>query len=234
MNEKKVIAFLVYPDMTPLDLIGPLQVIKSLETYGPFQVVTVGEGGAPVDTDVGIKMQPERSLEDVRRPYAIILPGGALGPIKAIVNDTLMAYVRSAAEGAEVVGSVCTGSIILAAAGLLDGRRATTHWCFLEHLGKLGATPVRERWVEDGKFITAAGVASGIDMAIALAARLTNEQTARAIQAVIEYDPKPPFGGVDWRWVEETRLGPTLMSSLGQEVAKILAVKPELLAKLTS
>jgi transcriptional regulator GlxA family with amidase domain len=232
--EKRQIAFLLFPDMTPLDLIGPIQVLKSLERYGPFEVVTVGEGGAAVDTDVGIKMQPERGLEDVPRPYAFIVPGGALGPIKAITNDALMAYVRSVGESAEVVGSVCTGSIILAAAGLLDGRRATTHWCFLDHLRKLGAEPVRERWVEDGKFITAAGVSAGIDMAIALAARLTNEQTARMIQAVIEYDPKPPLGGIDWGWVEEIRLGQGLMSSLGPEIARILASKPELLAKLSS
>lgn len=229
---QKQIAFVLYPEMTPLDLIGPLQVVKNLQTFGLFDVVTVGERVEPVPTDVGIGMQPERTFEQVDKPFGLVLPGGLIGPIKAIANDRLMAYVRAAGEGAEVVGSVCTGSIILAAAGLLDGRRATTHWSFLDHLGRLGARPVRERWVEDGKFITGAGVAAGIDMALALVSRLAGEDTARTIQAVIEYDPQPPLGGIDWDWVARSQLGPRLLDGVVPTMREILAGKPELAEKL--
>lgn len=231
--DKRVIAFLVYPEMTPLDLIGPLQVIKVLEGLGAFKVVTVGERALPMETDLGLRIQPEKSFHEVSRPFCLIVPGGVLGPIKAMINDPLMQYVRESADTAEVVGSVCTGSLILAAAGLLDGVRATTHWMFLDHLQRLGAVSVRERWVEDGKFITAAGVAAGIDMALALAARLTNEATARMIQTLIEYDPKPPFGGIDWDKVNPADYAPALATAGVQEIPTILASKPELLAKFS-
>ena len=232
MDDRKIIAFVAYPEMTPLDLIGPLQVIKLLEGFGPYQVVTVAESLEPVTTDVGLKVQAERSFEEVPRPFALVLPGGAIGPIKAIVSDTLMAYVREAADGAEIVGSVCTGSIILAAAGLLEGRRATTHWAFLDYLARLGVQPTRKRWVEDGKFITAAGVSAGIDMALALTARLAGEVAAKTIQAIIEYDPEPPFGAIEWAEVERMGLGPSMMSSLLPIIRGIIAAKPELAAKL--
>lgn len=231
--DKKVIAFVVFPELTALDLIGPLQVLKPLENFGPFEVVTVGARVAPVATDVGLQIVPERTFDEVPRPFALLVPGGAVGPIKALLDEAIMGYLRSAGEAAEVVGSVCTGSLLLAGAGLLEGRRATTHWCFLEQLGKLGAVPVRERWVEDGKLITSAGVASGIDMALALAARLAGADVARIIQTIIEYDPKPPFGGIDWAWVEQAGVRGTLMASLGSQIQQILAGRPDLLAKLS-
>ncbi|WP_437957735.1 DJ-1/PfpI family protein [Sorangium sp. So ce119] len=230
--QQRQIAFLIYPDMTPLDLIGPLQVVKNLESFGAFDVVTVGERLEPMPTDVGIGMQPERTFEQVPEPFALVIPGGLAGPIKAIANDKLMAYVRSAGRAAEVLASVCTGSIILAAAGLLEGRSATTHWTFLEHLGRLGAVPVRKRWVEDGNVITAAGVSAGIDMAIALVARLAGNDVARTIQAIVEYDPEPPLGPIDWRWVEDAKVGPTLLESVTPALREILAGKPELAKKL--
>lgn len=230
--QQRQIAFLVYPDMTPLDLIGPLQVIKNLESFGGFDVVTVGERLEPMPTDVGLGVQPERTFEQVPAPFGLVIPGGLSGPIKAIANDRLMAYVGSAGRTAEVLASVCTGSIILAAAGLLEGRSATTHWTFLEHLGRLGAVPVRKRWVEDGNVITAAGVAAGIDMALALVARLAGNEVARTIQSLIEYDPEPPLGRIDWRWVEESKLGPTLLESVTPTLRGLLAGKPELAAKL--
>jgi len=233
MDQTKIIAFVVYPDLTPLDLIGPLQVIQPLGQFGPFRSVTVGARVEPMATDVGLKLQPELTFADVPSPFAIVVPGGAIGPIKGLLDDALMGYLRSAGDAAEVVASVCTGSLLLAGAGLLDGRRATTHWCFLDQLGKLGARPTRERWVEDGKFITAAGVSAGIDMALVLASRLAGEAAARTIQAIIEYDPKPPFGGVDWSWVEQAGLGASLMSSLAPEIQRILADRPDLQAKLS-
>jgi transcriptional regulator GlxA family with amidase domain len=116
-----------------------------------------------------------------------------------------------------VVGSVCTGALVLAAAGLLEGRPATTHWAYHRLLERLGATYLPQRWLEDGKFITSAGVSAGIDMALALVARLTDEPTARRVQVAIEYDPHPPFGGIDWgqvnRDIYEPMLGPWSNSS---------------------
>ncbi len=230
--QKKVIAFVVYPEVTPLDLVGPLQAIKALENFGPFEVVTVSENREPVSTDAGLRLQAERTFAEVPTPHTLVLPGGILGPLQAMTNDALMAYVRSAGASAEVLASVCTGSLILAAAGLLEGRRATTHWTFLEVLGRLGATPVRERWVEDGNVMTAAGVSAGMDMGLALAARLAGKDIARTIQAVLEYEPRPPFGDIDWRWVEQAQLKRNLLAPYVPAIQKILAGKPELLAKV--
>jgi transcriptional regulator GlxA family with amidase domain len=229
----KEIAFLVYPEITLLDLVGPLQPIKMLEATGAYRVVTVGERIEPVATDTGLSVVPERTYAEVPNPFALIVPGGRIGPIKAMLDDALMNYVRSASEAATIVGSVCTGSLILAAAGLLEGRRATTHWMFHEMLAKLGATPVQERWVEDGRFITSAGVSAGIDMALALAARLTDETTARTIQLFLEYDPEPPFGHIDRASVNHA-LVDGMAASTARETREILAAKPELVARLAS
>jgi len=227
-----VIAFLVYPELTLLDLVGPLQVLKELQSQGPFQAVTVGERVEPMATDSGLRIQPERTFAELSQPFALIVPGGVLGPFKAMVNDALMDYVRAAAATATVVGSVCTGSLILAAAGLLDGRRATTHWTSLTQLAKLGAKPVKERWVEDGKFITSAGVSAGIDMAVALAARLTDEKTARTIQLILEYSPKPPFGDIDQTKVDAAAFMRETEEMFEKKLPEILAAKPELLRRL--
>src|SRR5262249_36958897 len=120
MNEQ-IIAFLVYPDLTPLDLIGPLQVIKCLEGRGGIHVVTVGERQAPMATDLGLQITPERAFDEIPHPHAIVVPGGVVGPFTAMCNERLIAWLRSAAEGATIVASVCTGSLVLGAAGLLDG-----------------------------------------------------------------------------------------------------------------
>jgi transcriptional regulator GlxA family with amidase domain len=229
---RNVIAFVVFPELTLLDLVGPLQVLKSLDDSGLFEVVTVGDRVEPMATDTGLWVQPERTFADVPKPFGLIVPGGLIGPFKAMANDALMAYVRAAGESSTVIGSVCTGSLILAAAGLLDGRRATTHWACLGQLEKLGAKPVQERWVEDGKFITAAGVSAGIDMAIALAARLTDEKTARTIQLGIEYSPEPPFGDIDLSKVDAAAMKQRFDALQAQVLPQILASRPELLARL--
>src|SRR5688572_9149511 len=188
----KTIALLLFPELTLLDLVGPLQVLKGLPA--PYRTVVVGERKEPMTTDTGLALTPERTFAEVPRPFAIVVPGGP-GSVAAMGNDGVQGYLRSAAPQAEVVGSVCTGALVLAATGLLEGRRATTHWAYAAELDKLGGRYVRERWVEDGKFITAGGVSAGIDMALALAERLTDEATARRIQLGIEYDPHPPLGG---------------------------------------
>jgi transcriptional regulator GlxA family with amidase domain len=136
--------------------------------------------------------------------------------------------VRSAAETAEVAGSVCTGALILGSVGLLEGRQATTHWAYYKILEELGAKYVRKRWVEDGKFICSAGVSAGIDMALQLAARLTDEETARRVQRSLGYDPHPPYGGIDYdhlgAWAGTVRAGLGL-------AAPMIAAKPKRLTR---
>jgi transcriptional regulator GlxA family with amidase domain len=150
--------------------------------------------------------------------------------IRAAGNEAILQYVRNAADTAQVCASVRSGALILAAAGLLEGRSATTHWAYWRLLERLGARYVPEqRWVEDGKFITSAGVSAGIDMALYLTERLTDEGTARMVQLGIEYDPKPPHGGIQWSSVDRDIYAPVI----AQQLPATLADKPELLARLT-
>ena len=186
------------------DLVGPLQVLSALSAIAPeYRPVVVSERVEPMDTDIPgeMKVVPNKSFEQVPRPFAVIVPGGVGPTLGAMRNEAIRSYVRSAAETAEVVGSVCTGALILASVGLLEGRQATTHWAFYKVLEQFGAKYVRKRWVEDGKFICSAGVSAGIDMALQLAARLTDEQKAREIQYRLGYDPHPPFGGIDYEHI---------------------------------
>ena len=197
--DEKTIAFVLYPGLTPFDLVGPLQVITQLAvTHPEIRPVVVGERIEPMATDIGAEMIPERTFEEVPHPYALVVPGGAQPTRKAMSNQAIRDYVRTAAETAQIVGSVCTGALILAAVGLLEGRQAATHWTSHKILESFGATYQRERWVEDGKFITSAGVSAGIDMGLELAARLTDEASARQVQLWLDYDPQPPFGRLDY------------------------------------
>jgi transcriptional regulator GlxA family with amidase domain len=226
---ERTIAFLVFPEITPLDLVGPLQVLKALEGQSDLRTVTVGERIEPIETDLPFRILPERTLDDVPEPYGIVVPGGLIGPFHAMASDRIMGWLRNAAPKAAFVSSVCTGSLVLAALGLLEGKKATTHWSFLPQLARFGATPVKGRWVEDGNVITAAGVSAGIDMALALAARLTNEASAKAAQLILEYEPQPPFGPISWDGSEALVQG--MGALVNQRLPQILREKPELLAK---
>jgi putative intracellular protease/amidase len=231
-GSEKIIALVLFPELTLLDLVGPLQVLKSLPA--PFRTVVVGERIEPMATDTGLALTPEKRFEEIPHPHAVIVPGGP-GSVAAMGNEAIQNYLRGAAAKAEVAGSVCTGALVLAASGLLEGRRATTHWAYAAELDKLGARYVRERFVEDGKFITAGGVSAGIDMAIALAARLTDRATAERIQLGIEYDPHPPFGGIDWSRVGEAERARQRQGGTGrrlQDAPRLLAGRPDLLKRL--
>ncbi len=198
-NEKKLIAFTLYPGVTPLDLVGPLTVLRDLK---PYRTVAVGERREPLDSDTPLRLIPAKTFGEVPAPFAVIVPGGGAATLQAMQDETLLAYLRSAAETAETVGSTGNGALILAAAGLLQGRGAAIHWAYGELLERLGATYARERWVEDGKFLTSAGGSAGIDMMLHLVARLKNKSRARLAQLFVEYDPRPPFGGIDWSSVD--------------------------------
>jgi transcriptional regulator GlxA family with amidase domain len=196
---EKTIAVVLYPDLAALDMVGPLQVLTTLELFAPqYRVVVVGQRAEPMGTDVGVGLIPDRTFEEVPHPDILVVPGGRVPTIRAMSDPTIRAYVRAAASTAEVVASVCTGSLILGAVGLLEGRRATTNWFFTRLLEQFDVAYEQERWVDDGKFVTSAGVSAGIDMALHLAARLTDEATARRVQLALDYDPAPPFGNIDW------------------------------------
>ena len=229
-QEQQTVAFVLYPGLTLLDLVGPLQVFASLRRFNDqYRPVVVAERLEPMPTDGPLTVTADQTFADVPDPAVVIVPGGDAPTIKAMGDQTIRDYLRHAAETVPVVGSVCTGSLILGAAGVLEGRTATTHWAYHRLLERLGATYLPQRWVEDGKFITSAGVSAGIDMALALVARLTDEATARMVQVAIEYDPHPPFGGIDWSQVDRHSYEPVL----GPMVQRQLADRPELLAKLS-
>lgn len=224
-QREKVIAFVLYPGLTVFDLAGPLQVIARLaQTHPEIRPVVVAERIAPVPNDAGIDVLPDRTFAQVPRPYALVVPGGTSATLRAMSDPVIRQYVRTAAETAAIVASVCSGALILASVGLLAGRPATTHWAAAKILESYGATYQRKRWVEDGKFIMSAGVSAGIDMGLQLAARLTDEATAREVQLSLDYDPQPPFGRLDY-----DEMGPYLRSrrAMGGLIAPLLTARPK-------
>ncbi|AXK35279.1 DJ-1/PfpI family protein [Streptomyces armeniacus] len=227
----KTIAFALYPGCTPLDLVGPLQVLTGLTAFDPsYEVVVAGaDTRTPADTDTPLRLLASHTFEQVPRPAVLVVPGGGEPTLAALADESLVGWIREAAPTADVVASVCSGSLLLGAAGLLEGRRATTHWGLRWMLPAFGAEPVAERWVESGPVLTGAGVAAGIDMALHLAARLAGEAVARKIQLMIEYDPEPPLGGIDWDSPDIAGFGPMF----DEMVRTALADQPALLARVT-
>ena len=193
-----------------------------------YEAVTVAARRDPLRADSPVSFTASHTFEEVPEPYGLIVPGGTGPTFTAMTDETLLGYVRDGARTAELVGSVCTGSLILGAAGLLTGRRATTHWAALPMLSAFGATPVTSRWVRDGRLLTAAGVAAGIDMALHLVGELAGEDAARMVQLVIEYDPQPPFGPIDWDGTDRA----PFESFVAQEARAALEGHPELLSRL--
>ncbi|MFC3577421.1 DJ-1/PfpI family protein [Streptomyces yaanensis] len=227
----KTIAFVQYPGLTPLDIVGPLQVFSVLSRHAPgYDTVVVGEQIEPMATDTPLSLVPSHTFETMPDPYALIVPGGTNPTVAAMADEKLLEKLRTTAARSKIVGSVCTGSLLLAAAGLLEGRRANTHWMYRSLLAKFGAIPVNERWVKDGNVVTAAGVSAGIDMALHLVGELAGPDTARKVQLFIEYDPEPPFGPIDWEAADPGQYTPRLQKSLHQA----LADHPALLKRLTS
>jgi transcriptional regulator GlxA family with amidase domain len=184
------IAIVLYDRFTALDAVGPYEVLSRLPGA---RVTFVAERTGPLRTDNGmLTIEAQRSLDELRHPEIALVPGGP-GEVAARAGASTLEWLRAAHATSTWTASVCTGSLILAAAGLLDGLPATSHWLALEELRRLGARPVDERIAFAGRVVTAAGVSAGIDMALALAARIAGEAVAQAIQLGIEYDPQPPF-----------------------------------------
>lgn len=188
----KQIAIPLFPRFTALDGIGPYEVLQRLPGY---EVVFVAGERGEVRTENGmLGVTADATFDEVQHPDVVVFPGG-VGTRALIHDEQVLEWVRGAHETTTYTTSVCTGSIVLGAAGLLDGLTATTHWSCYDELAKTGAQPVSDRVVEhlDRRIITAAGVSSGIDMALRLTELLADETAAKAMQLMIEYDPQPPF-----------------------------------------
>jgi putative intracellular protease/amidase len=186
------IAILLFDQITALDAIGPYEVLSRLPDA---HVVFVASEPGPKRTENRmLALHADRALSEVPHPDVMVIPGG-FGTRALTKDEPTLEWIRTAHESSFWTASVCTGSLLLGAAGLLDGLEATTHWLQVDLLREYGAIPVSRRVVRQGKIMTAAGVASGIDMALTLAAKIAGREWAHGIQLGIEYDPEPPFPG---------------------------------------
>lgn len=189
MSPEFQIGFLMFPNMTQLDLTGPAQVLSRVPGV---RVHYVGRNLEPVATDAGFRMLPTVAFADCPHLDVLCVPGGP--GVGDLLNDgETVGFLRHQGARARYVASVCTGALLLGAAGLLEGYQATCHWLFRPYLPLFGAHPAKGRVVRDRNRISGAGVTAGIDVALALAAELEGEETARMIQLALEYDPQPPF-----------------------------------------
>lgn len=179
----------IFPGLTALDAIGPHEVLSRLPGA---TVELVAASCAPVRAGGGLTVQPNATFAERGRADVLVVPGGPGVPLD---DAALLGWLAAIDATTRLTASVCTGALLLAAAGVLRGVEATTHWRAMDKLAALGAVPVRERVVERGRIITCAGVSAGIDGALAIAATLADPTTAHAIQLQLEYDPRPPFAG---------------------------------------
>jgi transcriptional regulator GlxA family with amidase domain len=213
------IAILIFERLAALDAVGPYEVLTRLpDATVHFAAVEPG----PKRTEQGtLALTADLALEELTDPDVVVVPGG-YGNRELLADEHILGWLRRAHKTSMWTTSVCTGSLLLAAAGLLDGLEATTHWMALDALSELGATPVSRRVVEHSqrRIITAAGVSAGIDMALTLAARIAGDEVAQAIQLGIEYDPEPPFDS------GSLATAPAAIIELVRDNARHLRVRP--------
>src|SRR5680860_1134702 len=184
------IAVLLFDKVNALDAVGPFEVLQGMP--GAEVCFVAAEPGAKTTESGALALVADHALHAVPRPDIVVVPGGC-GELDARADERVIEWLRDAHETSQWTTSVCTGSLLLGAAGLLQGKRATCHWAFLEQLRDFGAEPVQGRYVEDGKVMTAAGVSAGIDMALHLVGREAGPKIAQGVQLAIEYDPEPPY-----------------------------------------
>ena len=184
------VGFVIFPELTQLDFTGPQQVLARLPRSAMH---IIAKSGSPVPSDSGLSLVPTHTFENCPRLDLICVPGGSTGVVQAMGDRETIEFIRGQSTSAKYVTSVCTGAFILGAAGLLKGRRATTHWAFTELLPLVGATHEKARIVKDGNIVTAGGVTSGIDFGLSMVAEIAGETAAQAIQLGLEYNPDPPF-----------------------------------------
>jgi transcriptional regulator GlxA family with amidase domain len=185
------LAIALYPGFTALDAIGPYQVLTQVPGA---ETVLVAERSGRLSDEAGLlHVEVEHTFDEVPRPDVLLVPGGLVTRTIAVPGSPIVEWVRTAHETTTYTTSVCTGALVLGAAGLLQGIPATTHWCASDHLRRHGAEPTEERVVFAGRVVTGAGVSAGIDLALALVGRMFGDDVAQAIQLGIEYDPQPPY-----------------------------------------
>ncbi|MFF9350631.1 DJ-1/PfpI family protein [Streptomyces sp. NPDC014734] len=184
------IAIVLFDRFTSLDAVGPYEMLQQIPGA---ETVFVADRTGPVRNESGgLALVADRTFADVPAPDVVVVPGGP-GQSDRMDDETLLGWLRTADGTSTWTTSVCTGSLLLAAAGLLTGRRATSHWLALDTLREFGAEPTGERVVRDGKYVTAAGVSAGIDMGLTLAGRIAGDEHAMSVQLLTEYDPRPPY-----------------------------------------
>ncbi|MBA4865137.1 DJ-1/PfpI family protein [Streptomyces sp. PSKA54] len=184
------IAIVLFDRFTALDAVGPYETLGRLPDA---ELVFVAEQTGPVRTDRGtLAITADKTLAEVTRPDIVVVPGGP-GQTPQMENETLLDWLRTVDATSTWTTSVCTGSLLLAAAGLIKGRRATSHWLALDYMKQFGVEPTGERVVIDGKYVTAAGVSSGIDMGLTLVGMIAGDRHAQSVQLLTEYDPQPPY-----------------------------------------
>jgi cyclohexyl-isocyanide hydratase len=203
------IVMLLYPRLTQLDLTGPFEVFAR---FGECEISLVWKVLEPVVDGNGLRLLPTHTFADAPQADVLFVPGGP-GQIAIMEDEATLSFLRTQAAGAQYVTSVCTGSLILAAAGLLSGYRATCHWLSLEQLAYFDVTPVSERVVEDRSRVTGGGVTSGIDFALTLCARLFGDERTKRVQLSMEYDPQPPFASGSPTTVESDVVADVLAST---------------------
>ena len=232
-RKEKTIAYLVYPGVSALELVGTFAIGQSfkMSRAARYMVTTVAERAEPITTDTPLGMIPATTFAELPNPWMLFVMGGGLSTLFALGNQALLDYVRQAAKTAELIAGISTGALILAAAGLLEGRPASTHWAYGQILERLGARFVRSRWIEDGKVITTAGGTGGIDMGIELVAKKAGKKLAKMMQLMAEYDPEPLFGNLDWDSIDLGALAP-ILADKRSELKQALANQPEIFAAI--
>lgn len=190
------VGIVVFEDAEELDFVGPWEVFAAARMLASdVDVVTIAERLEPVRAAKGLRVVPDTTLEDAGALDVLVVPGGRGARLRESENPRMLGYVRSAAARCQWVTSVCTGAMVLHAAGLLDGRRATTHWAYCDQLEARGNVTVLRnvRYVRDGNVVTSAGVSAGIDMSLWLVGQVLGRDVARNVQRTMEYDPAPPY-----------------------------------------
>jgi cyclohexyl-isocyanide hydratase len=219
------IGFLLFPQVQQLDLTGPYDVFASMPDA---RVHLVWKDQASVTSSSGLVLTPDCSFATCPQLDVLCIPGGS-GVGALMEDEATLAFIRRQAAGARFVTSVCTGALVLGAAGLLQGRRATTHWAFHQLLEPLGAIPVQDRVVRDGNLLTGGGVTAGIDFALTLVAALADPQQAQAIQLQLEYAPAPPFdAGIP------ASAPPEILALARQRAAGSLAQRTQIVARVAA
>jgi transcriptional regulator GlxA family with amidase domain len=183
------IAILLFDNFTALDVVGPYEVLSNIPNS---KIYFVADKPGLYKNSKGIQIMAEYSLNDINDPEIVVIPGG-FGIDSILKNTEILNWIKTVHEKSQWTTSVCSGALLLVEAGILNGRKFTTHWIRVEQLRKYPVEFVNERYVKDGKIITSAGVSAGIDMALYLTSLVVNENFAKAVQLAIEYDPKPPF-----------------------------------------